>query len=132
MLEDKIPTELIRKHLLNCKGEEVRSFVNKPCEFEELVDSDYAQLHYRCFNSKLARDEKDYIFQLLRDGVLNSRKSTALRGWLFDFSKILKQYIVKFNGDGKLLEVYAPDKTSIRKYFEWLGISSIHEIKGAK
>jgi len=63
---------------------------------------------------KLTRDEKNKI---ARDVNCNGhfRQSIPLMGWRFDFSDILKKYVVKQYGN-HLQEYYAPDKTSLRAY----------------
>lgn len=37
-----------------------------------------------------------------------------LQGWAFRFSDILKKFVVKT--DGKIIELYGVDKTSVREY----------------
>jgi len=48
------------------------------------------------------------------------------QGWLFKFSDVLKQFVVK--QDGKCREMFAVDKTSVREYLRG-NIEYIVEIK---
>ena len=61
---------------------------------------------------KLSIDEKIWINEQVRN---NSRFSKAIpvMGWKFDFSDVLKTYVVKQYG--QWCEYYAMDKTSLRK-----------------
>lgn len=59
----------------------------------------------QCYMSK---SEPWYFTNLFYTGV------AKIGGWAFDFREDLKKFVVKY-GDGMFLEVYAPNKTAVRK-----------------
>jgi hypothetical protein len=62
---------------------------------------------------KLNRAEKDQLYYMLHNNSYSTR-NVPLRGWMFNFEPWLNRYWVK-SGYGDITEVYAPDKTCIRK-----------------
>ena len=62
-------------------------------------------------NGKLSRDEKNWITREVRNTYFNN--AIPLMGWCFDFSDILKTFIVKQHGGWT--EYKAVDKTSLRE-----------------
>jgi len=65
---------------------------------------------------KLTQKEKDILFAELQTNSY-SRKGIPRAGWMFPFEEILKSYIVKIKYYG-FQEVFAANKTSIRKYYK--------------
>lgn len=63
-------------------------------------------------NKKLSRDEKDWITKQV-NGNAYFKNAIPLQGWRFDFSDILRTYIVKQYGEYR--EYNATDKTALRK-----------------
>lgn len=69
----------------------------------------------------LTREEKNDLTERVRNNSF-SRRGICLAGWLFDFSPVLKRYLV--NQYGHWYEVSATDKTAIRNMI----YGRIHEI----
>ena len=101
-------------------------FVEKPCEFSEIILSNYSELLFRSAEGNLSRKEKDNIFESIRN--CSCKKAIKLRGWMFDFSSILNEYLVAYTY-GDVETVFAPDKISIRNNTYYSNIASIKEIK---
>lgn len=59
---------------------------------------------------KLARDDKDYVFQFIEPNRYGKYK---LAGWVFDFQQYMNRYLVDYRHYG-WIEVWALDKISIR------------------
>lgn len=62
-------------------------------------------------NSKMNREEKNWLARKLL-GNLSFRTAIPLMGYRFDFSDVLRKFLV--NQYGRWNEYYAPDKTSLR------------------
>ena len=69
----------------------------------------------------LSREEKNYLTEKVRSNKI-SRRGICLSGWMFDFSPVLKRYLV--NQRGYWYEVSATDKTAVRNMI----YGHIHEI----
>jgi len=63
---------------------------------------------------QLTREEKDQLFE--RIVVSQPKGCIHLHGWKFDFTPYMRRIWVKLSDYG-ILEVYAPDKTSVRNYW---------------
>ena len=63
--------------------------------------------------SKFEKNQIIFNYDLIRYGYLKSG------GWLYDFTDILKRYVVK--QEGHWGEYYAPNKTLLRKNLKWGG-----------
>ena len=80
---------------------------------EQLKESKVYQLKQKLMNGeKLTRDEKNWITQKVREGMW-TKSGICLQGWYFDFSAILKTYVVKQYDSW--YEYRATDKTALRK-----------------
>lgn len=91
-----------------------------------LSDSKVYLLKEKVLNGeKLTRNEKDWITEQCNINTF-SKTGIPLRGYMFDFSIILKRYWVK-SVYGGIAEIYAIDKTSIRNYYS-LRINKIVKI----
>lgn len=64
-------------------------------------------------NGKLSREEKDYITQRVNDNAY-FKFAIPVFGWMFDFSDVLKTYIVKQYGQWQ--EYKATDKTALHNF----------------
>lgn len=64
-------------------------------------------------NGKLSRDEKNWITEHVNNSNAYFKYAIPLMGWCFDFSDILKTFIVKQYGSWT--EYKAVDKTSLRE-----------------
>lgn len=62
---------------------------------------------------KLTREEKDGIFNALRNNTYSDGQRFMIGGYYHDFSGLLKKFYVEYK-DGSILKLYAFDKTSIR------------------
>ena len=60
----------------------------------------------------LTRDEKNFITNAVNHNSF-FKQSIPVAGWAFDFSEVLKRFVIKQYGQWH--EVYAIDKTAIRK-----------------
>ena len=60
----------------------------------------------------LTRDEKNFITKAVNHNSF-FKQSIPVAGWAFDFSEVLKRFVIKQYGQWH--EVYAVDKTAIRK-----------------
>ena len=63
---------------------------------------------------KMSRTEKNWLAENVRSNAY-FRTAVPLMGYRFDFSDVLKKYVVKQYGHW--FEYYAPDKTSLRVSF---------------
>lgn len=63
-------------------------------------------------NGKLSREEKDWITEQVNHNTY-FRSAIPLLGWRFDFSDVLKTFLVKQYG--RWTEYRAMDKTALRK-----------------
>ncbi len=61
----------------------------------------------------MSREEKDWLCEAVNTNTY-FRTAVPLMGWRFDFSDVLKKYLV--NQYGRWTEYYAPDRTSLRKH----------------
>lgn len=62
---------------------------------------------------KLSREEKDWLTRNVNSNTY-FKSAVPLRGWMFDFSDILRTYIVKQYGHWT--EYKATDKTALRSF----------------
>ena len=60
---------------------------------------------------RLNREEKNTLAHMVRNNAF-SRRGVPVMGWMFDFSPVLRRYVV--NQHGHWFEVCAPDKTAVR------------------
>lgn len=60
---------------------------------------------------KLSREDKNWIAENINHNSY-FRTAVPLRGYRFDFSDVLRKFLVKQHGQWS--EYYAPDKTSLR------------------
>lgn len=86
-------------------------------KFEDIEETKLHEVYNKAERGeKLNREEKDYIFEKLQNNSY-SRTGIPLLGYMFDFFEILNLYYVDSEVYG-ILKVYAPDKTSIRRYYK--------------
>lgn len=104
----------------------IQSFVEKPCSIDKIIFSTPAKLLFNAYELKLTRDDKDSIFESVRKSSCST--SIKLLGWMFDFSFVMKEYLVTYS-NGDIERVYAPDETSIRRNPYYSHVSQIKEIK---
>ncbi|MEF9922945.1 MAG: molybdenum ABC transporter ATP-binding protein [Muribaculaceae bacterium] len=96
------------------------------CPLDALKGSKVYNLRQRINDGdKISRDEKNWIAEKLRESSFQGT-SILLMGYVFEFSDIVKRYLV--NQYGTWDEYYAPDKTSVRKLI-YGRIFEIAEIK---
>ena len=60
---------------------------------------------------RLNREDKNYLTGAVKENIFSSC-GISVMGWLFDFSPVLKRYLL--NQDGHWYELYAADKTALR------------------
>ena len=78
---------------------------------EELKESRVYRLREKLNRGEeMTREEKDWLAKNIRESILFS-KAVPLMGWRFDFSDVLKTYVVKQYGPWT--EYHAPDRTSL-------------------
>lgn len=70
---------------------------------------------------RLNREEKNYITRAVKENIF-SRRGISAMGWMFDFSPVLKRYLL--NQYGHWYELFAADKTALRHVV----CGRIHEI----
>ena len=75
---------------------------------------------------KLTKEERYIITEEVNRSTY-FRTAVAVRGWRVPFEDVLNKYLFKTK-DGFWFEVYACDKTSLRKYFSYQGVSKIVEL----
>ena len=81
-------------------------------ELEKLKDSKVYKLRARLDNGdKLSREEKNWLTRNVKE-CCHFKRGSALMGYRFDFSDVLKRYFVKQHGH--IAEYYAIDKTALR------------------
>lgn len=70
---------------------------------------------------RMSREEKEWLCEAVNSNTY-FRTAVPLMGYRFDFFDVLNKYLV--NQYGQWTEYYAPDRTSLRKYF----VGQIHQI----
>ncbi|WP_075559445.1 molybdenum ABC transporter ATP-binding protein [Parabacteroides timonensis] len=93
---------------------------------ENLQDSKVYGLRIKLNNGeKLSREEKDWLTREVNSNTY-FKSAVPLQGWRFDFSDILRTFIV--NQYGRWTEYKATDKTGLRRFL-YGRINSIVELK---
>ncbi len=99
------------------------------CSLDALKDSRVYNLRERLNNGeKMNREDKNWLAENLRSNAY-FRTAVPLSGYRFDFSDVIRKYVV--NQNGVWSEYYAPDKTSLRNILSG-AIYHIIEIKKVK
>ena len=101
-------------------------FSDGKTELEALKDSKVYNIRLKVLNNEpLTREEKNWITKEVNNNSY-FRNAIPLYGWRFDFSKVLRPFVVRQYG--RWSEHYAVDKTAIRKTF-FGRVEKILEIK---
>ena len=83
-------------------------------ELEKLKDSKVYKLRERLDNGdKLSREEKNWLTRNVKE-CCHFKRGIALMGYRFDFSDVLRTYLV--SQYGQWTEYKATDKTGLRRY----------------
>ena len=83
-------------------------------ELDTLQDSKVYRLRHKLNNGgKMNREEKDWLTEKVNSNTY-FKSAVPLQGWRFDFSDILRTYIVKQYGHWA--EYKATDKTALRNF----------------
>lgn len=92
----------------------ITQFSINHCSFENIKESKAYKLRSKLNDGgKLTREEKDWVTYKVNYNEYFFKDSIPLRGWRFDFSDVLRVFIVKQYG--RWDEYRAMDKTSLRR-----------------
>ena len=95
---------------------------------ESLKETKAYKLRVKVINGeKLNRDEKDWITEQVNHNSY-FKNSIPLEGWRFDFSDVLKTFVVKQYNQNQWTEYKATDKSALRSML-YGRIDKILEVK---